>query len=186
VQRRTIDAKSADSRLVGRELRELWVFDMLLPSAYTSKMPMLYVPSGDETSRIADSGPLYRLSTVANALMNRPGGTDDARSRSFFASVLLTVLLIAGVSDVKANDSVMKAPSDPNEWAISLLCLFGGCSVTRSSIQSARATAVVAAGPHKKHGSATAPLFVSACDQSSPFAERKAGPVSTYAHRDPA
>ncbi|WP_298254892.1 PQQ-dependent methanol/ethanol family dehydrogenase [Bradyrhizobium sp.] len=40
------------------------------------------------------------------------------RSRSLFASVSLAVLLIAGVSGARANDSVMKAVSNPDDWAI--------------------------------------------------------------------
>lgn len=40
------------------------------------------------------------------------------RSRSFFAGVSLAVFLIAGGSGARANDSVMKAVSDPNDWAI--------------------------------------------------------------------
>jgi alcohol dehydrogenase (cytochrome c) len=40
------------------------------------------------------------------------------RSRSFFAGVSLAALLIVGASNVKANDSVMKAVADPNGWAI--------------------------------------------------------------------
>ena len=40
------------------------------------------------------------------------------KSRGFFAGASLAALLMVGASDVKANDSVMKAVADPNGWAI--------------------------------------------------------------------
>jgi alcohol dehydrogenase (cytochrome c) len=40
------------------------------------------------------------------------------RSTSFFAGVSLAAFLVAGVTGVKANDSVLKAESDPNAWAV--------------------------------------------------------------------
>src|SRR3954471_20831095 len=40
------------------------------------------------------------------------------RSRSFFAGVSLAVLVTAAASGVRANDSVVKAASDPNGWAV--------------------------------------------------------------------
>jgi alcohol dehydrogenase (cytochrome c) len=41
------------------------------------------------------------------------------RSRSFFAGVSLAAFLVAGGSGARANDSVLKAESDPNGWAVS-------------------------------------------------------------------
>jgi alcohol dehydrogenase (cytochrome c) len=40
------------------------------------------------------------------------------KSRGFFAGASLAALLMVGASNVKANDSVMKAVADPNGWAI--------------------------------------------------------------------
>jgi alcohol dehydrogenase (cytochrome c) len=41
------------------------------------------------------------------------------RSKSFFAGASLAAFLVAGASGVKANDSILKAESDPNGWAVS-------------------------------------------------------------------
>jgi hypothetical protein len=40
------------------------------------------------------------------------------RSRSFFAGVSVAAFAIIAASGVQANDSVVKAVSDPNGWAI--------------------------------------------------------------------
>src|SRR6516162_4913158 len=40
------------------------------------------------------------------------------RSKRFFAGASLAAFLVAGASGVKANDSVLKAESDPNGWAV--------------------------------------------------------------------
>src|SRR5262245_25105191 len=40
------------------------------------------------------------------------------KSRGFFAGASLVALLMVGASDIKANDSVVKAVADPNGWAI--------------------------------------------------------------------
>jgi alcohol dehydrogenase (cytochrome c) len=40
------------------------------------------------------------------------------RSRSFFAGISVAALLLAAAGGVRANDSVVKAVSDPNGWAI--------------------------------------------------------------------
>jgi len=40
------------------------------------------------------------------------------RSRSIFADVSLAVFMMVVASSVQANDSVVKAVSDPNGWAV--------------------------------------------------------------------
>ena len=41
------------------------------------------------------------------------------RSKRFFAGASLAAFLVAGASGVEANDSILKAESDPNGWAVS-------------------------------------------------------------------